>query len=418
MNLENVQKFVNQIMHSNSRKHKEECLARWKSDKDILYFLDFLFNFKVTTGLSELKYEKKVPMFNYEKQRGNIFEYIKANNTGSDKDIAEVKSYALCQVKDEHKPLFKGIVTKNFPIGIQVSTINKVIPDLLPTFEVQLAERYDERPQILDGKDFTVTLKMDGIRCIAIKENGKVNCFARSGQVLEGLVDIEKELLNLPLNNFVLDGELALHDVSNLSSKEEYQAVSKIVRKDGVKKGIMLLAFDILKVDNFNDKKTKAIYSTRRAALDANFKDGDFVRALPVLYSGKDVTQIPAIMKQVVALKKEGLMINLNDSVYEFKRTWNLLKVKEMHTLDLLVIGFEEGTNKYTGMLGSLLVKYKGHAVKVGSGFTEAQRKEFWKEGNKMIGKTVEVQYFEETKNDKGTTSLRFPVFLEFRFDK
>jgi DNA ligase-1 len=35
-----------------------------------------------------------------------------------------------------------------------------------------------------------------------------------------------------------------------------------------------------------------------------------------------------------------------------------------------------------------------------------------------IIGKIVEVQYFEETTNADGGISLRFPVFKDFRPDK
>jgi len=62
-------------------------------------------------------------------------------------------------------------------------------------------------------------------------------------------------------------------------------------------------------------------------------------------------------------------------------------------------------------MLSCVMIKHKDHLVRVGSGFTIEQRKEFYQNPNKILGKTVTVQYFEETKNQDGGISLRFPTF-------
>jgi DNA ligase-1 len=114
----------------------------------------------------------------------------------------------------------------------------------------------------------------------------------------------------------------------------------------------------------------------------------------------------------------EGVMININEAPYCFKRTDNLLKLKVMKSCDLKVIGFEEGEGKNTGVLGALIVDYKGFPLKVGSGYSDSYRSKFWDNKEKLIGLTIEVQYFEETKNKEGELSLRFPVFLRVRSDK
>ena len=110
-------------------------------------------------------------------------------------------------------------------------------------------------------------------------------------------------------------------------------------------------------------------------------------------------------------------MINICDAYYEFKRTNALLKVKKMKDIDLRVIGYEEGSNSNRGKLGAFIVDYKGNQVKVGSGFSKELREEIWKNPDEYIGVMIAVQYFEETTNQNGGTSLRFPVFLDFRYD-
>jgi DNA ligase-1 len=124
-------------------------------------------------------------------------------------------------------------------------------------------------------------------------------------------------------------------------------------------------------------------------------------------------------LDKALANNEEGVMINICDAPYEFGRTWNLMKVKKMNTLDLEVIGYEEGSGRLKGTLGAILVRYKnGNTVKVGSGFSDELRALIWAEPMDIIGKIVEVQYFEETTNADGGISLRFPVFKDFRPDK
>ena len=112
-------------------------------------------------------------------------------------------------------------------------------------------------------------------------------------------------------------------------------------------------------------------------------------------------------------------MLNLVSGVYGFgKRTAELLKVKAMDTCDIECTAIEEGEGKYAGTLGKIVCNYKGYELRVGSGFTDEQRAYYWRNPWIIVGSIVEIQYFEETTNDKGEVSLRFPVFKQIRNDK
>ena len=54
---------------------------------------------------------------------------------------------------------------------------------------------------------------------------------------------------------------------------------------------------------------------------------------------------------------------------------------------------------------------YKGYAVSVGSGFNDSDREYFINNPNEIIGRVVEISFFEESSNQDGGISLRFPVF-------
>ncbi len=89
-----------------------------------------------------------------------------------------------------------------------------------------------------------------------------------------------------------------------------------------------------------------------------------------------------------------------------------------MLSADLKIIGFEQGTGRLENTLGAIIVDYKGTKVNVGSGFKDYQRDLIWNNKEKLLHTIAEIQYFEESKNEDGQISIRFPVFKTLRDDK
>ena len=419
--------FVNEINGSNSRLFKQSVLQKYKDDRIIQRYLQIAFDpFKVY-GISTKKLNKIVggTVINCIESVFDLFDYLENHNTGSDADIGVCQEVLnLVNSSDrEAGAILEALICKDLSIGCDAKTINKEIPDLIPTFNVQLANKYFDKPQYVEGKTFAITTKIDGGRIIALKENGQVSFFTRAGQKYEGLVDLEDEMSRLMPDNTCLDGEITLLVRGNLSSKEAYKQTMKIVRQttNPEKHGIKMLVFDYMSAEDFKVQNCRFDYSNRRAAVELLFSTENFqyFELLPILYRGSDTTKITELLEEEVANGEEGIMINICDALYEFKRTNSLLKVKKMNTLDLEIIGFEEGSGRLTGTLGAILVRYKnGNTVKVGSGFSDELRKQIWQHPLRYHGAIVEIQYFEETTNADGGKSLRFPIFKDFRPDK
>lgn len=103
------------------------------------------------------------------------------------------------------------------------------------------------------------------------------------------------------------------------------------------------------------------------------------------------------------------------------KRNMDILKLKKGVSYDLKVLGVLEGEGKYKGTLGALLCKWKNcegdpnwtQTIRI-SGMTDAQREEWWKVPDKIIGKIVQVDAMCESA--KGL--LREPRFKGIRYDK
>lgn len=247
--------------------------------------------------------------------------------------------------------------------------------------------------------------------------DGKVKIFSRQGKRIEGLIDLEEELKELPSGCY--DGELLL-DKEDLPSKDLYRETVTVVNsKNDNKKNIVFNVFDFIPLKDFENRHSDLHCDRRKMQVYESLRNTEpnWIKPVPILYRGeynKEIVQ-KELDKQI-ALEHEGVMVNINDAPYEGKRTKNILKVKAMQDCDLKIIGFEEGTGKNKGTLGAIIVDYKGFEVKVGSGFTDEDRKYFWNNQNELLGRVITVQYFEETTNKKDNSlSLRFPVYKELR---
>lgn len=422
--------IFNQIKDTSGRNDKEQILSNHKTNEEFKKVLQFLYNPYILTGIKA----KKLMKFNHftsdkVRQFATVFEaidYLSVNSTGKDEDIMAIANFINTYDTDIHSPVhdfLQDMFTKDFKCGITSSTINKIFgKNWIPTFDVMLAKKYEDEEHKIKG-EFGITLKLDGIRAVAIKSNGIVKFFTRQGQPIEDLVELEQDYQLLP-DNMIYDGELLLDDHTGMASDDLFRATQKVVRKDGKKFNVNHILFDMLPLNEFKAGKSKKTYADRMLDLHAEehggliIPKGSFIKKTPILYWGRDKSKIIELLDKVTSEGKEGLMVSNGNGFYVTKRSDNLLKVKKMHTVDLKVLDLQEGTGKNVGKLGALIVEYKDYKVGVGSGFTDEERELFWNTPELLLGKIVEIQYFEESKNQDGGISLRFPVFKRIRDDK
>jgi DNA ligase-1 len=410
--------FYEEIRSSNSRKHKQWVLDRFKNDKVIKRYLQIAFDPYKRYGLNYPKLSKVVRVENTwcAPTVFDLFDYLEVHNTGRDVDVAvcQLALDWLVSVEDiDSYNLLCKLICKDISIGVDAKQINAVMPGLIPQFACQLAEKYFDKPEKIAGKEFAITTKLDGFRLIVFKNaDGSIECYSRVGQLVEGLVEIEADLAALPCNT-ALDGELTITNYFDMPSKEAYKAASKIIRLKGAtpKRGLTYRVFDCMKADEFKMQSCIKPYAERRAELDS-FPKMDHIEVLPVLYVGDDTSKITEWLDKITAEGGEGCMLNSLWAPYVWGRTWNLQKCKKFQSLDLLVVDMEEGSGRLAGTLGAIHVRYKdGNIVKVGSGFSDEERALYWAQPDLILNKIVEVKYFESSKNADGTESLRFPTW-------
>lgn len=400
-----------------------------KAHRDDIYFKRFLYfalNPMLTYNISKKSTDKLMAEENFDGQKliffNDIFEcceHLSRLRGMDDATLRQVKMLLNVRYpeKDE-RDLYIQLLSKKVRLGIAAKTINKIIPNLIPEWEVQQAYTVEKYP-LKEGTEFWLTQKLNGAR--ATLYEGQL--LARSGMPYKGLEHITDALSWLRVAGFVADGELTLKDKGDLSDNEAFRVSTGILNSDNVNKTVICYTiFDMIPVKDFDALKPQVTYRYRRDILNQfaeRVADTDgAVNVLPVLYHGTDQSKIEELLEQMVREDKEGLMIN-TDVPYRRTRHKGILKVKRFYTMDLPIIRCEEGTGRLFGTLGAFVLKYKENEVKVGSGFTDEQREQFWNNRDDMEGLLCEVKY-KEISQDKvtGLESLQFPVFVGIRTDK
>ena len=398
---------------------KQSLLAEFKENDDFCRLLYYALNPLLTYKISEQTLEKPV-RYNPAVTLilTDIFEtceMLSSRKALDDATIYQVCAFVQACPPDESE-FYKKLLSKTLRLGVTAKTVNKVIPGLIPEWEVQQSYPIEKYP-IKEGTWFSLTQKLNGVRATYYK--GKL--YARSGVPFEGMEHITDEFAWETTDGLVFDGELTLRDKGGLSDNEAFRMATGIINSDGDKTGICYTVFDVIPTNEFEKGQSETTYRERRHALDAVksiIPENSPVSILPVLYSGTDQSKIAELLEQMVREDKEGLMVNLN-APYKCKRHNGILKVKRFYTMDLPIVRYEEGGGRLEGVLGAFVLDYKGNEVKVGSGFTDEQRLSFWKHRDELIGSICEVKY-KEISSDKntGAESLQFPVFISLRTDK
>lgn len=333
----------------------------------------------------------------------------------------------------QDQDILLSILDRNLKIGISENTVQKLF-GTNHKFEVALAKKYHEvKVDIFDGKWF-VSRKLDGVRCIAIidLDNNTTEFYSRTGKPYKTLNELSCPVFDLlkPLKTgkYVLDGEVCIVDENG---EEHFDKImDEVTRKNHTVKNPCYIIFDFLKYEEFSNQKESDIFETRIQKLYTLFeiygKTHDLTHSkIQALLQKKlqSQEQFDKWLKTSRENNWEGLMVRQNIP-YVSGRQKSLLKIKEFNDAEYVVEGvhvgqmtYNEDGHKLFDVVTDLVINHKGTIVKVGSGISKSQRIEWFKDPSKIIGKTITVQYFEETKNKKTNEwSLRFPV-LKYVYD-
>ncbi len=283
-------------------------------------------------------------------------------------------------------------------------------------------------------------LKYDGVRVLAERRGPDVRLFARTGAERTHVYpEVARAVARLPLDDFVLDGELVALDSNGRSSFERLQrrwtqTDPRIVARLQVEIPTLLYAFDLLRAAG---RDLRGLPLARRKQILSLFAPRTGVVRFADHVEGDGEALFAAAAEQGL----EGVVAKRADAPYEAgrrSRRWQKLRVPR--TADLVVVGWVPGKGSRAD-LGALMLAWwrdgeLAYAGNVGSGFDDAtlaalreSLSELRTDAPAFVGapepaargtayvrpeRVCEVRYTQVT----STGVLRQPVFLRLRDDK
>ena len=411
--MQELRQFVDQMRATSSSLDKVEILKQ--QSKFIQKVLEYTYNPYKQYYVTSKTCKKNSGLFKYNTHE-TIFSLLddltNRKYTGHDA-IAQINGFITAN--PDYEDLIYSIIDKDLKTRTGAKVINKAFSNLIPEFNVALAQSYDNK---CDWNDtWYASRKLDGVRCLAVVDTmGKCTLYSRMGKEFTTLNKIKYAIESTGIINHVFDGEICLLDKDG---NEDFQSVMKeLRRKDHQIENPTFMIFDMIHKTEFEKGKSTDILSERlhtlRSWLGPRYDTKETLRYLNqhIIKDDKHFN----IWKQLANNDNwEGFMIR-KDTFYEGKRSKNLLKVKSFFDAEYEVLGFDvdqhevvrDGKSVSMTMLSQVWIEHKNHIVKVGSGFSQEQRLEYM--DGSIVGKLITVQYFEETHNDKGGISLRFPT--------
>ena len=425
----NINDFLNDLAANASRNYKIEKLEENRNNtllqRVVLLALDPFTQF----------YIRKIPAYTPNTEPTNVslafaldslYDLSHRLVTGN-AGIAHLKGMLEALSADDAK-VIERIIQKDLKCGVQVSTANAVWTDLIKEYPCMLCSPFEQK--LVDKIQFPAyaQLKMDGMRFNAIVRDGKVEFRSRNGKEIQLLGNLEKEFAAMAGDvDCVFDGELLVmldgdHQFADRQTGNGIlnKANKGTISADEASK-VHATVWDVIPYIQFIEGRCGSPYSTRFASLELltkkqPSKDKKIWLVTSDIVQTMDEAQ--KIFEGYLEQGLEGIILKDGSGIWEDKRAKHQIKFKGELECDLKIVAVEEGTGKATGMLGAIVCESADGVVKVsvGSGFTDANRKQYWAEN--IVDKIVAVKYNSRIKNKLGEESLFLPVFIELRDDK
>ena len=242
---------------------------------------------------------------------------------------------------------------------------------------LMLAETRDEA-FTKDGWLFE--LKLDGYRLLAGKRGNDIKLVTRNGNdYTEVFPEIARAIRAIPLDNFIIDGEVVVTNEEGKPSFSLLQQRGALHNVHDIKRAAVELpstfyTFDLLAAEGYDARQLPL---TKRKALLESFVP----KVGAVRYLDHITTKGAAFHKQVSGMGLEGIIAKKADQPYRAGRSPHWLKIKADRTAEFAVVGFTEPKGSRSGFGALQLADLVGgrlvYAGRVGTGFSEKTLKEW-----------------------------------------
>ena len=423
----NVNEFLNSLAANASRNFKIEQLNA-HSDNETLREV-------VRLALDPFTqfYQRKIPSYTtdvhittLENALGSLYDLSSRTVTGN--AAIEYLRMLLSSLSADDAKVIERIIQKDLKCGVSTSTANDVWMGLIKEYPCMLCSPFEQK--LVDKINFPAyaQMKMDGMRFNAIVRDGKVEYRSRNGKEILLLGNLDEQFITMAGEiDCVFDGELLvmMEGDHQFADRQTGNGILNKANKGTISEEQAALVhasvWDVIPYAYFADGHCPVPYSKRFSNLqELVLKQGSENKKVWLVSSQivETLEEAQTIFQEYLSLGHEGIILKDGSGIWEDKRAKHQIKFKGELECDLKIVAVEEGKGKAVGMLGAIVCESVDGIIKVnvGSGFNDAQRKQYWKEN--LVDKIVAVKYNSRIKNKLGDESLFLPVFIELRDDK
>jgi DNA ligase-1 len=249
--------------------------------------------------------------------------------------------------------------------------------------------------------------KLNGCRALAYKEDGEVKLLSRGGKFYD-IQHIKDQLREILPEDRVLDGEIYIKGAT-------LQEINRLIKKHRPgPTGSGRLEYWVY--DYFNVDRAEK-WLERAKQLDLFWQSTQFnlrIRGVETTTCDNE-ERLFELLHRYQEDGYEGAIIRLLDGVYELgHRSRSLLKLKDYFDAEYKVVDFYEGTGKFKGCVTWVCEMPNGQRFNVTPKGTIEQKKRWFKDGKKYIGRMLTVKYWD--KNESGIP--QFGVGEGFRIEE
>jgi hypothetical protein len=422
---EDVEVVLEELEQTPSTRAKIAMLRRYKDNTALRAFLDVALNSRRVYHIKRLP-EKSSSAINQAALKdiyslGGLAKYLETRKGLCSEDLDVVFYYFDGLNTELKKKWAEKALLKKAIAGVGVKTVNKAFEEeFLPEHSIMLMHGWKAPLDQLTYPVF-VQRKLDGFRCTFIPNigflsrkgipiaNTNLPAHFNMGNVLSTRGNVFNDL------NSVFDGEVYSHKRSFNDIASILSTVNTPIPDD-----MKLHVFNIIPMSEWNNQECSGSYTDQLCMFEFLGESLALNNATTIkTYFCKNAEQLKECYNLFLKQGYEGAIIRAPGFVYCWKRatakSQTIAKLKPEDHIDAKITGVFEGQGNITGMLGGFYIELEdGTALKVGSGFKERERIDFWTKRDSLVGEWVRLQYTEKTPDG----SLRFPVFDAIRDSK
>jgi len=388
---------------------------------DAAYYPFLHFNAKVTKKMIPAPGDKTIE--DVFEELCFVFDFCEQSK--SPKQNKEKIAELLSKLDEKSQELVVCTLNKNWKSGVGTKTLLEAYEDFVPFFDVQLANKHNEAKlkKTYKPKDRFASPKLDGVRCVFLREHEVWKVYSRQGNEFLTLDHIKEDLEEIyhERGYTFWDGEAYKHGVP---FAEIQGAVTAF--KNGTAYGLEYHTFICGYAEDFWEQRADRM--KRTAGMPGKY-------IVPVPQKLITEEEIQDYLEECFEQGYEGIMLRDPDVLYSFGRGNQLLKLKEgekdkkhekeEQKADCIVEDIEykddfpvikDGKIVFKRLLNKIWVRQYTHndkLCKVGSGFDLDFRYYYTLNPEELLGKIVEVKF-----QDYGSKGLmRFPRMKRIRED-